>query len=407
MKKKKLKETKIPSIRHTSYMFCSTVESISIKTLEELVKFFQETLEPFEIAGIVHDKDLDAESHFHVILRFKNAVWLSAIIKKLTKEGFEVQPNFFEAWSGKVNNAYSYLLHRTEEAKEKHQYSPDEVIANFNYSELIEKIESKIKNVSKHVNQSQLVRDLINKIINGEMEYSTAIESVDGYTLVKYDREFTKAKKRRMEIDFEEWRNNARKNGFRRDVIWLYGSSGTGKSRLSKEYAKAINKPYFVTGSSRDPFQNIGSQETVIIEEIRPGRGGNFNYADFLLIIDPFNIDATAASRFFDKPIIASTIIINTPFSPFDFYEKLSKQKGFDRKIDSMTQLIRRITLLQEITDKSIITYRFDNDNNQYVEHERLENPYYKPKKEKIEFSSDTYKKFKELTLKINKEDKK
>ncbi|MCQ8253920.1 replication initiation protein, partial [Streptococcus suis] len=61
---------------------------------------------------------------------------------------------------------------------------------------------------------------------------------------------------------------------------------------------------YYTTGSSRDPFKNVASQENIIIEEIRPGRGVNLNNADYLLIIDPFNDDATASSRLIDKPII-------------------------------------------------------------------------------------------------------
>ena len=403
--KKNKKSEKIPSIRQTAYMFCSTVESLSIKKLEETIKLFQETLNPFEIAGIIHDKDIDSEPHYHIVIRFKNAVWLNSIINKLSQNGFEVQPNFFEAWKGKVNNAYSYLIHRTEDASEKYQYPVDAVIANFDYAERIENIELKIQSTSKKEKTINVVRNLINKIIAGDMTFDDAIKKVDGYTLVKYDREFSRAKKRRTEIEFENWKENALKNGFKRDIIWLYGPSGTGKSRLYKHFAKLIRKPFYTTGSSRDPFQNVSSQETIIIEEIRPGRGGNFNYADFLLIIDPFNSDATASSRLFDKPIIATTIIINTPFSPAQFYESISKQVGFDKKIDTLTQLIRRISLLQEVTDKSIITYRFDNKNNKYVEYERIDNPFYEPEKEKIKFNSDVYHKYKEMTLKITQEE--
>ncbi|WP_238599767.1 Rep family protein, partial [Streptococcus suis] len=96
---------------------------LSIKKLEEIIKLFQETLNPFEIAGIIHDKDTDSEPHFHIIIRFKNAIWLNSIINKLSQNGFELRANFFEAWKGKVNNAYSYLIHRTEDASEKYQYS--------------------------------------------------------------------------------------------------------------------------------------------------------------------------------------------------------------------------------------------------------------------------------------------
>ncbi|MBS8097910.1 replication initiation protein, partial [Streptococcus suis] len=89
----------------------------------------------------------------------------------------------------------------------------------------------------------------INKIIAGDISFDEAIKEVDGYTLVKYDREFSRAKKRRTEIDFENWKENALKNGFKREIIWLYGPSGTGKSRLCKHFAKSLGKPFYTTGS--------------------------------------------------------------------------------------------------------------------------------------------------------------
>lgn len=52
-----------------------------------------------------------------------------------------------------------------------------------------------------------------------------------------------------------------------------------------------------------------------------------------------------------------------------------------------------------------IITYKFDNEKNKYIEYERIDNPYYDCDKDKIEFNSDVYNKYKEMTLKISQEE--
>nr|WP_330218266.1 Rep family protein [Streptococcus suis] len=91
---------------------------------------------------------------------------IHAVYNKLSQNGFEVQSNFFEAWKGKVNNAYSYLIHRTEDASEKHQYTVDEVIANFDYAERIENIESKIQSNSRKGKKSTNYQNLYINIIS-------------------------------------------------------------------------------------------------------------------------------------------------------------------------------------------------------------------------------------------------
>ncbi|MGC4432415.1 replication initiation protein, partial [Streptococcus suis] len=73
---------------------------------------------------------------------------------------------------------------RTEDASEKYQYPVDEVFANFDYAERIENIESKIQSNSRKEKTINVVRNLINKIIAGDITFDEAIKEVDGYTLV-------------------------------------------------------------------------------------------------------------------------------------------------------------------------------------------------------------------------------
>ena len=81
--------------------------------------------------------------------------------------------------------------------------------------------------------------------------------------------------------------------GVVKQVIYMYGGPGLGKTRLAKSYAEKEKEPYYITGSSRDPFQSYRNQEIVIIDELRPD---TFNYSDLLKILDPYNFDVLLPS---------------------------------------------------------------------------------------------------------------
>ncbi len=71
-----------------------------------------------KIAGIIHDKDINEEGepiekHVHIVLQFKNPRSLEQLAKLIN----EPQVSAFQQWRGNVNNAYSYLVHQTNESK--------------------------------------------------------------------------------------------------------------------------------------------------------------------------------------------------------------------------------------------------------------------------------------------------
>lgn len=82
----------------------------------------------YNFAAILHDKDVykDGEHagelkkpHWHIVLRFKNAVWNTAIAKELG-----ITPNYLEACKD-VDSSLLYLVHYGNE--EKAQYDYEEV----------------------------------------------------------------------------------------------------------------------------------------------------------------------------------------------------------------------------------------------------------------------------------------
>lgn len=84
----------------------------------------------YNFAGILHDQDVyedgdhageKKKAHWHIVLRFKNAVWNTAIAKELG-----ITPNYLEACKD-VDAALLYLVHYGKENEEKAQYEYESV----------------------------------------------------------------------------------------------------------------------------------------------------------------------------------------------------------------------------------------------------------------------------------------
>ena len=79
----------------------------------------------YNYAAILHDKDLQNDddetkkAHWHIIVRFKNAVWNTAVAKELG-----IKPNYLEACKDQ-DASLLYLVHHGKE--DKHQYELEEV----------------------------------------------------------------------------------------------------------------------------------------------------------------------------------------------------------------------------------------------------------------------------------------
>lgn len=101
----------------------------------------------YDYALILHDKDVDEDgvikkAHYHVVLRFKNQTWNSAVAKDL---GIEL--NYIQKVRS-FDNALQYLIHFND--SDKFQYSIDEVKGNLK-SRLKEKINSAEKSEGEKV----------------------------------------------------------------------------------------------------------------------------------------------------------------------------------------------------------------------------------------------------------------
>lgn len=329
--------------------------AMSVDKLKEAVK----RLNPVRYAIIVHINEVDEhgnpiEPHAHVMMCFENARYITSIAKKLGDK-----PQYIQAWDERANNGFAYLIHAMRGANGKAQYSPDDVTANFDFRALIEKeIPGQI--TEAHEKKSGTVKTLLDMMYMGLKTKREVEAELSGSLYGKYRSQIEAVWAKRLQIMAADWREKMRAEGKKITTIWIYGPAGTGKTSLVKAYARKVGQEYFVSGSSRDPFQGYAGEHTVIFDELRPK---TMPYHDLLRMTDPYGIidEVMAPARYADKSIACDLIIITTPFDLLSFYRKeFDKESDFSR-VDSFSQLLRRLALVVYMNDDVMeaVTYNF------------------------------------------------
>lgn len=122
------------------------------------------------------------------------------------------------------------------------------------------------------------------------------------------------------------------------EVLWLYGASGTGKTRLAMEL---LPDAYFKTNASDKWWPNYDSEEDVIIDDLR---SDNYPFINLLGLLDryPFSVEDKGTIRQFR----GRRIIITAPLSPEHTYQNVMAS---ETHYEDINQLLRRITLVEKI----------------------------------------------------------
>ena len=379
--------------KSTQCYVCSTNRLFQNIKYSELT----DVLKPIRFAGILHDKDIGSDGtavapHIHLILQFESARSLNNLAK-LTSQPIQC----FEQWRGSINNAYSYLVHHTSSDQDKYQYSPKEVIANFDYLLLLDTIE---RNVTKRyeINDTMIIDNLLDLLYTGNITKSEIEQRLTGSQYAKARQKIETVYLKRLETQAELWRQEMIDKNEIVTIIWLFGKAGTGKTRLARQYAEQYDLNYFITGSIRDPFQQYNLEHVIILDELRPHQ---FDYSDLLKMFDPYNVKAMASSRYFDKPLLANVYIITSPYSPYNFFLELTKKKQTSH-IDSWGQLMRRLTLVIEISKEYLQFYKYSPlDQMFYIDHgNKLPNPFKNQTDREETIQDKSYQLFLELNKK-------
>lgn len=319
-------------------------EIISIDKIKEVLEEHKQCIKDY--AFITHDKctkKVIAEDktetiepiapHIHIGIRFKdnNPQHLEDIAN-----WFDVPQNYLEKIKGSWNDYLLYLIHAN--APDKHQYSADEVIANFDYEAAIDKAKNKVR-----------IEKILQQIFDGEI---TDISQIDGLTYINYSREINEAFKYRHNLLSKQIDRKI-------EVIMITGTSGSGKTTLAKRICRAKNYDIFVSSSSNDPFYGYSLQKAIILDDLR---ASVMSISDLLKVLDNHN-NSTVKSRYHNKALNCELIIITTVLKIDEFFRQV-----FENEHEPCIQFKRRISTYITMKRHTIDIRKWDDINMCYSE---------------------------------------
>ena len=231
-------------------------------------------------AYILHDKDPDTSPHYHIYLNFGS----SGVSSQVVAEWFGLQESQVSKVHGRATDMLQYLTHSNDTQKNKHQYSPSEVVANFDFETEIEK----------------------SKILGDFKKYSYAqqLEYVNSLPVSEKAQAFSKLQKL--------WQLHCQCMVLKPDrhveVMFVQGKGGTGKTYYAKKLLKSMGLDYCVSSSSNDPFQDYLGQKAIILDDLRDR---TFEFEDLLKILDN-NTASSVRSRLGTLESSFPTAILHT-----------------------------------------------------------------------------------------------
>ena len=291
------------------------VDKMPVDIQETIMKY--KTIKQW--AYIVHDKD-DTRPHYHIYLNFSP----SSCDTKMVASWFGLADNFVNKVKGRKADMLMYLTHSNDTQKNKHQYSPTEVIANFDF-------ETEIEN-------SKIIGDFKN------YSYAQQLQYVNSLPIVEKTKAFTQLKKL-WEL---ECQCLALSTDRQLQVIFITGKGGCGKTYYAKKMLDRMNLDYCVSSSSNDPFQDYMGQKAIILDDLRDK---SFELEDLLKILDN-NTKSSVKSRFSNKVFNGEVIVITSSVPIHYWYSEYRYNNSED-----LNQLYRRINCYIQVTNEVIAIY--------------------------------------------------
>ena len=281
-------------------------------------------------AYILHDKD-DTRPHYHIYLNFMPNTCDTALVAKWFNLGWTDEDgkehsgeNFIEKVKGRKTDVLLYLTHGNDSQKNKHQYSPSEVHANFDFETEIEN--SKILGDFEHYS------------------YAQQLQYVNSLPLSEKAQAFTKLEKL--------WRLRCQVLALNTDrqlqVVFICGRGGTGKTYYAKKLLQNLDYDFCISSSSNDPFQDYMGQKAIILDDLRDK---SFEFEDLLKILDN-DTSSSVRSRFSNKVFNGEMIVITSSVPLVYWYKDYQYSK-----YDELNQLYRRISCYVHMTETEITVY--------------------------------------------------
>lgn len=296
--------------------------------VESRVEFFSEPIGDIlrryrtikKYAYILHDKDADTAPHYHIYLNFGS----SGVDSKIVAQWFGLQESQVNRIQGRATDMLKYLTHSNDSQKNKYQYSPSEVVANFDF-------ESEIK-------KSEILGDF------NKYSYAEQLKYINTLPVSEKKAAFgTLQKLWQLHCQILTLEPNREI-----EVMFLYGKPGTGKTTYAKRFAKSRGYDCCISSSSNDPWQDYLGQKCMILDDMRDS---TFKFEDFLKIIDN-NTSSSVQARYGNK-VFNGELIIITSSVPLSFWYRYLIYSNSE----SLRQLYRRISVYVEITQSEILIY--------------------------------------------------
>lgn len=298
-------------------------------------------------AYILHDKDIDEhgnlkEAHWHIMLQFNDSQDTKYIAK-----WFDIEMQYIsKSHSKRFDSMLAYLIHYNDGSK--FQYSPQEVKANFDYVAFIQNGGTNSRSV-----------EIIEQILNGtirEFNYTNYI------TPFEYDKY-----KKKIDNAFQYRRDKLYTGNREMEVIYITGSSGSGKTTFAKWLAQKKGYSFHVSGSGDDFLDGYKGQDCIILDDIR---SSNMKFSEFIKMLDN-NTDSNVKSRYHNKYLTECKLLIITCIYDIDnFYNNLFKDND-----EPLIQFKRRCKLYLNVNEYYITVYQFDKTVNDYVYSTKYDNP--------------------------------
>lgn len=144
-----------------------------------------------------------------------------------------------------------------------------------------------------------------------------------------------------------------------RDVLYIQGQSGDGKTTVAKMYCDAHGLSYYVTGTGDHAFDEYAGQDVIIWDDFRDSDMG---FHDLLKMLDN-NTDCTIAARYRNKKLpFCKMFILTSTKSINECYAGAAAKDG-----EQYVQFLRRVGTVLDIHDGKVTLWQYDKKKRKHV----------------------------------------
>lgn len=230
-----------------------------------------------------------------------------------------------------------YLVHRNH--KEKYQYKPEDVVANFDYVEYVDWVKPKINlsEIADRIGSWEIKQYNLTQFLSCE-DYAKHKPFIDRCFI--YRQELMKTINRNLEC------------------VFISGPSHTWKTTFAKQIATSFGFHCFISSGWKHPLDDYKWEECIILDDLRDDV---YSFADILKLTDN-NTESLIGCRFYNKSIAECKLIIVTSVTPIDkFYMWETDWE------ETQIQLFRRFKTWFVMEKETVTEYNFVEKLDKYI----------------------------------------